>query len=120
MVAMYPRFFMRRLIAVAAAYLLAVQTSMAVFAVMPAVELGPLCLLAPHASDDGTGRAPRDDHAACALCGLSCGACVPPPPTAATMVGWQAGSDRQVPRPAGPLPAARSYSKSAPARAPPV
>lgn len=123
MTPMHPRSLPRRVIAVVAAYALAVQAVMAAFAVIPVRDIAGLCLPAGHAADEGTGQpfVPRTDHAGCAICALSCGAMAPPRRAEPALDGVPA------PTIATPLPwhvvlpsAARPRSRPGAARAPPA
>jgi len=77
MITMHPR-SSTRAVALAAAYLIAVQTSLAAFALVASAGTGVICVSAAHAPGADGRTAPPVGHGDGVLCVLSCGALPPP------------------------------------------
>ncbi len=119
MVAMHPRIFMRRALALALAYLVALQASPLTSALVSPGHTMATCLSAADASG-GTGGEPAADHRGCALCALACNSgLIPPRRSGAILAEPLVATHRLLPRLAAELPVPLPGSRVPPARAPP-
>ena len=125
MIAMHPRLPdlrlpLRRAIALAAAYLLAVQTCLAAFGLVPNADVAAICLSAAHAADD-TSKPPLPvSHDGCTLCVLSCSAAPPAHPPGESWIVPPTGRSVDMTPVRGARRIASVRSKAAGARAPPT
>jgi len=110
----------RRLIALVAAYALALQAIVAALALGAPAVAGIICATPAHGGADRapTPVAPGHDLG-CSICPLACASTLAPPPHAAT-IAWHADAGEKIAPPAWSRPSLRAPARSGLARAPPA